>query len=174
MCRSTYKADLAMSFGFSIGDIISITQVAWKTTENTKRACVEYNDIVHDIAIQRVLLSRLNGIMLASDSLLSLLEKHDLSDITIYYGGQLGALELMLERFSKLSESKGGLERLWQMVKFGNGRMHDLANIRTKLANYNTTITFLLLLILLDPRIHGKTGVEYSNSGSEAECKTLG
>jgi hypothetical protein len=158
-----------MSFGFSVGDIISITQIAWKTAENTKHACIEYSDISQDILILHILLNRLKDA--ASDSQLRSSNKQDLSNITTYYGGQLRVLELMLEKFSKLSEGKGGLERLWQMIKFGNGKMQDLASIRMKLANYTTTITFLLSLLLLDSQSHDKIGAENNNSGPRVERK---
>lgn len=37
-----------MSFGYSIGDIVSLVQLAWKTVQNSKKACGEHYEFTRE------------------------------------------------------------------------------------------------------------------------------
>ena len=48
-----------MSFGYSIGDAILLTQLAWKTFQNAHKACGEYDELTQEVLSLHVVLRRL-------------------------------------------------------------------------------------------------------------------
>lgn len=48
-----------MSFGFSISDAITITQLAWKTIQNSRKACGEHDDFTREVSSLHLVLQRL-------------------------------------------------------------------------------------------------------------------
>jgi hypothetical protein len=158
-----------MSFGFSISDIISLIQLGYKTADNAKHACGEYNDIIDEVVIAHSLLRRLRDEMLAPHSLIGgdTNSKQDLTIIMAYCARQEKELEWMIQKFSGLSAGKGGVGQLWQKMRFGNGKMQDLADIRTKLANCYITLTLTVVLAGSQSR------AKVEESGSVMESKAL-
>ena len=48
-----------MSFGYSVGDAVLITQLAWKTVQNARKACGEHDELTREVLSLHVVLSRL-------------------------------------------------------------------------------------------------------------------
>ena len=48
-----------MSFGYSIGDAVLLTQLAWKTVQNARKACGEHHEITQEVLSLHVVLRRL-------------------------------------------------------------------------------------------------------------------
>ena len=56
-------------------------------------------------------------------------------------------LDGILEKYNALSEEKRSVRKLWKNVKFGNGEMLDLAEIRLKIATSTSALTLFLNLL---------------------------
>jgi hypothetical protein len=37
-----------MSFGYSVGELLGLTQLAWKTVQNTRKACGEHDELTRE------------------------------------------------------------------------------------------------------------------------------
>jgi hypothetical protein len=48
-----------MSFGFSVGDLIALTQLTTRTCSGWKNACGDYAGITCDLAVLQTLLARM-------------------------------------------------------------------------------------------------------------------
>lgn len=48
-----------MSFGYSIGDAVLLTQLAWETVQNARKACGEHDELTREIVSLHVVLRRL-------------------------------------------------------------------------------------------------------------------
>jgi hypothetical protein len=48
-----------MSFGFSIGDFLALTQLAWKTVQNSREACGTHDGLTQEITNLHIVLQRL-------------------------------------------------------------------------------------------------------------------
>jgi len=47
-----------MSFGFSVGDAIILTQLSWGAVEGARNACGEYDELIRDVASLHAVLQR--------------------------------------------------------------------------------------------------------------------
>lgn len=47
-----------MSFGYSVGDALLLTQLAWKTVQNTRKACGEHDELTREVLSMHVVLHR--------------------------------------------------------------------------------------------------------------------
>lgn len=61
----------------------------------------------------------------------------------------LKVLNSILAKYSTLGEEKGGITRLLQRVRFGNGEMQDLTQIRSQLSGQTASIALFLQLMSL-------------------------
>lgn len=59
----------------------------------------------------------------------------------------LDILDKILEKYVALSEEERGTRKLWKAVKFGNGEMADLGDLRSKVTFYTSAITLYLNLV---------------------------
>ena len=57
-----------MSFGYSIGDIVSLVQLAWKTVQNSRKACGEHDEFTREASSIHVVIQRLEKECSKSDS----------------------------------------------------------------------------------------------------------
>ena len=57
-----------MSFGYSVGDIVSLVQLAWKTVQNSRKACGEHDEFTQEASSLHVVLQRLEKETSKSDS----------------------------------------------------------------------------------------------------------
>jgi hypothetical protein len=132
-----------MSFGYSAGEIIGLTQLAWQIVQNTRRACGEHDELTHEISSLHAILLRLQHS--ASSAEPSLNPHNNISTQVLRHvidGLQTVLLDLdeILEEYNALSESKRATTRLWSKIRFGNGPMLDLGQIRMKVVTHMTVI----------------------------------
>lgn len=141
-----------MSFGYSIGDFIQLTQLAWSVVQNTRKAVGAHADISREVTSLHLVLSRLSVEVQNPASLLS--QTHDgrrdeLLLLTRNCARVLRVLAQILEKYNALDDEKRKVTRLWQRVRFGNGEMQDLGEIRVKIATYTSALTLFLNLITI-------------------------
>jgi hypothetical protein len=146
-----------MSFGFGVTDFLTVIQLAQKTFQNAKRACGAHDELTRELMSLHTVLGRLDEEARNPASLLqqgSGHQKEELNTIVLACEKVLKVLGSILEKYNALSEDTRSVTKLWQKVKFGNGEMQDVKEIRLQLSNYTSTITLYLNVVSLGS--HGR------------------
>lgn len=140
-----------MSFGYGVGDIILVTQLAWKCVQNAREACRNYNELTREVEGLHALLSRIQREKSNGDSLFNhpdesreeqlkpLLENCDIV---------LSGIDTILPKYTTLREgnhSKG--KKVLQSIKFGNSVMQDLIQLRQKMAHHTQALNLFCSLM---------------------------
>ncbi|CAF9920554.1 MAG: hypothetical protein HETSPECPRED_004278 [Heterodermia speciosa] len=159
-----------MSFGSSIGDLVLLTQLAWKTVQNCRRACGEYAALTLEATSLHTLLQRLESELRTRPN--GLIINRDIDDVTkelanIVQGCEknLRVLDLVLEKYNALSETQGSGRKLWQRVRFGNGQVADMIDIRSRNTFYISAISLFLNMLHLGSA--GRVEREMTQAGGE-------
>jgi len=157
-----------MSFGFGIGDFILLTDLAWTTVENARKACGALDSLTCEVNSLHIVLQRLQTEVSKPESILNRKGDNRRKDLRTLAKGckrVLGTLSGVLEKYNRLSEEQRSVTKLWQKVKFGNGEMQDLGIIRTELATYTQSITLFLNLLSIGEL--GRVGRYMDNHGED-------
>lgn len=134
-----------MALPVSIGHVIAVTSLAWKTIQGARKACGEYDDLTREIENNYSVLRRLNRELDDPDSLLNKADqesKKELGTVVDECQGVLRILDRILVKYNALSDKERSGRKLWQRVRFGNGKVGDVQEQRTKLNYYTSTLTF--------------------------------
>ncbi|KAL8797398.1 MAG: hypothetical protein Q9195_000553 [Heterodermia aff. obscurata] len=157
-----------MSFGSSIGDLVLLTQLAWKTVQNCRRACGEYAALTHETTTLHTLLQRLESEVQSPDGLINRdtddVQK-ELSNIIQGCEKNLRVLDLVLEKYNALSETQRSGRKLWQRIRFGNGQIADMTDIRGR--NTFCISAISLFLNMLSMGSAGRVEREMTQAGGE-------
>jgi hypothetical protein len=146
---SPYNPSLSkMSFGFSVGDFISVASLAWNIYSSCKNSPAEFNNISNEVASLSVVLDTTavhilqHGIDQSSEAELGLLEtgcRTVLRDI-----------QRLLRQYDHLGARR---RNLWQRVRWSS---EDISGIRSRLTSnvtlltaFNSTLTKCVLLLSL-------------------------
>jgi hypothetical protein len=139
-----------MSFGYSAGDFIVLTQLCWKVVQNSRQACGAHDDLTREVTSLHVVLRRLQ---LEISKPGSLLNRHDdsrreeLAQLAGECRHALCSLEQILEKYNALSKEKKCVTKLWKKIQFGNGEMLDLPDLRVKISKYTSALTLFINLL---------------------------
>ena len=159
-----------MSFGSSIGDLVLLTQLAWKTVQNCRRACGEYAALTLEATSLHTLLQRLESELRTRPN--GLIVNRDIDDVTKELGNivqgcekNLRVLDLVLEKYNALGETQGSGRKLWQRVRFGNGQVADMIDIRSRNTFYISAISLFLNMLNLGSA--GRVEREMTQAGGE-------
>lgn len=139
-----------MSFGFSIGDFVLLTNLAWKTVQNARSACGAHDDLTREVTSLHIVLQRLQREIAKPQSILNNDEDHrreELATLAEHCQRVLKVLSQILEKYNGLSEEKRKVVKLWKTVKFSNGEMQDLSKIRLEISAHTNAITMFLNLL---------------------------
>jgi hypothetical protein len=158
-----------MSFGYSVGDVVFLTRLAWKTDQEAKKACGQHDELIMDAtalcevlkALETQLADPRGGFNTAGDD-----KKQDLIGLLNGLKTTLGALHSILAKYNALSEDKRKLTKLWSKIRFPNGEMLDMADVRLKLSTYAIAISMSSSLIALESQGRVES---YLNSPAELE-----
>lgn len=157
-----------MSFGSSIGDLVLLTQLAWKTVQNCRRACGEYAALTLEATSLHKLLQRLESELQSPDCLIN----RDTDDVQKELGNiiqgcekNLELLDLVLEKYNALSETERSGRKLWQRIRFGNGQIADMTDVRGRNTFYISAIS--LFLNMLNFGSAGRVEREMTRAGGE-------
>jgi hypothetical protein len=132
-----------MSFGYSVGDIIGLTQLAWKIYQNTRRACGEHDELTREVSSLHSILLRLESSASPPEPSLNPhndISTHELERAIKGLRKILRDLDKILEKYNALSERERAKTKIWTKIRFGNGRMLDLGRIRIKIVTYMAVI----------------------------------
>ena len=139
-----------MSFGFSIGDAILLTQIATRTVQNSRKACGVHDDLTREVSSLLLVLRRLEAETAKPDSLINKRDdpcQEELQSLVAGCKKTLGTLEKILDKYNALSEEQRSGRKLWQRIRFGNGEMQDLAELRATLVYYTSAISLFINMI---------------------------
>jgi len=115
-----------MSFGFSVGDIITLTQLTARTYNGWKKACGKYSDITSNLAVLQTLLMRIEAEAQAPNSLIARNTEDFGGWKTLYESCYTLVVELeeVLDKYKSL-----GTNRLknWDRIRLGNRNLDGLS-----------------------------------------------
>jgi hypothetical protein len=142
-----------MSFGYGVVDAITLIQLAWRTYEGAKRACGEHDEMTREVESLHNVLDQLQTEIQNPDSLINKAEDTRRTDIENYMAGcqkYLRGIDSILRKYNSLSDaerSEKKLTRFSQKVRFANGEVAYLSDMRVKIVTYNTAIMMSLHLL---------------------------
>lgn len=84
-----------MSFGFSIGDVILLTQIAWNVTQNSRKACGEHDELTREVSTLHVVLKRLQHEIRKPESPINKPADTSREEIELLAGGCHGVLSIL-------------------------------------------------------------------------------
>ncbi|KAL8823635.1 MAG: hypothetical protein Q9191_005682 [Dirinaria sp. TL-2023a] len=139
-----------MSFGFSISDAIVLTQIALRTVQNSRNACGAHDALTHETSGLLLVLRRLKDETAKAESPINRPAdscQEELQSLVIGCKKTLTTLENILVKYNSLSEEQRSGRKLWQRIRFGNGEMQDLADLRGTLVYYTSAISLFLNVV---------------------------
>ena len=115
-----------MSFGFSIGDIITVTQLTTRTYNGWKNACGEYSDITSNLAVLQTLLIRIEAEAQAPNSLIAYNAEDFGGWKTLYKSCHTLIVELeeVLNKYKSLGTNR---RKNWDRIRLGNRNLDGLS-----------------------------------------------
>ena len=157
-----------MSFGYSAGDAILLTQLAWTVVQNSRKACGEHDELTREVLSLHVVLQRLEHEVAKPESLINRPGGTCGEELEVIVGGcrrVLRILDQILEKYNALSETERSGRKLWQKIKFGNGTMMDLADLRSKMTFHASALSLLLNMVSLGTM--GRVEQQINNAGGD-------
>ncbi|CZR58325.1 uncharacterized protein PAC_08217 [Phialocephala subalpina] len=144
-----------MSFGFGITDVLTLVTLAYTTFDGAKRACGEHDELTQELSSLVTILDQVQSEISDPESPINTARGHRRKELKSHTQGCLRHVRQMnfiLTTFNKLSSVQRAGASLWQKVRFGNGAVKDIAQIRLKISTYTTAITISLTLLSLGSR----------------------
>ena len=159
-----------MSFGYSISDAVLLTQLAWKTVQNARKACGEHDELTREVLSLQVVLRRLEQEVEKPGNPIHEKKsgetyKQELKVIVDGCRKVLSVLDQVLTKYNALSEQERSGRKLWQKIRFGNGTMGDLAEQRGKLTYYTSALSLFLNMVSMGTM--GRVERQMTDAGGE-------
>lgn len=139
-----------MSFGFSIGDFISLTQLASRVVRDSRKACGAHDELTHEVSSLHSVLQRLKKETGKPESPLNRPGdscQDELQSILAGCKKLLKTLQTILIKYYSLSQGERSGRKLWQRIRFGNGEMQDLTDLRAKLVYYTSALSLFVNMV---------------------------
>ena len=139
-----------MSFGWSGSDVFLLTRLAWKIFKNSRKACGEYDNLTRETLRSHAVLQRLAQEVAKQESPINRpgeTSKEQLERIVIDCEVILTKLDRIVTAYASLGKEKRSVQKIWQEVRFGNGQLVNLREIRSKLKSYTSEIILYLNLV---------------------------
>ena len=139
-----------MSFGWAGSDVFLLARLAWNTVQNSRKACGEYDDLTRETFRLHAVLQRLAQEVAKQESPINRTgetSKEQLERISIDCKVVLTKLDKIVTAYASLGEEKRSAHKIWQKVRFGNGQLVDLREIRSKLMSYTSEMLLYLNLV---------------------------
>ena len=139
-----------MSFGFSPSDAVSFGQLAWKTVQNSRKACGEHDELTREVSSLDVVIRRLEKEVSKPESPINRPGDRCKEELQAIVGGCEKVLKLLnrvLEKYNTLSEKERSVKKLWQKVRFGNGELADIRDLREKVTYYTSALSLFVNMV---------------------------
>ena len=121
-----------MSFGFGIGDIVTVSTLAWKVFKSCKDASQEFKNLSGEVVSLHVVLKETEDLVAESGSLNQDQASH-LKHLAASCSKVLEDLEQLLTKYKSLGSKS---QRTWDRLKWGN---EGLTDVRARLTS-NTSM----------------------------------
>lgn len=137
-----------MSFGFSVGDFILLTQVAHKTFRNCQEAGDEYVEIANAVRCLHSVLRTLRAEVQRPESKIFKQDPASTAQLLETAEGcknVLDSLDYILAKYEglKVNSQAGVGKMIWQRFRFGS-KVEELVVIRSKLVTYTSALSILI------------------------------
>ena len=139
-----------MSFGFSASDVVLLVQLAWTTVRNSRKACGVHAELTRETTSLHVNLRRLEREIAKPDSPINRPSdnyRQDLAPIVDGCEKALDVLDRILEKYNTLSDEERSKGKLWKAVRFGNGELANVKDLRSKLTYYTSNLSLFLNMV---------------------------
>lgn len=159
-----------MSFGYSVGDALLLTQLAWKIVQNSRKACGEHDELTREVLSLHIVLQRLEHEYSKPDSPLNRSNdtyNEELREIARGCERVLRVLDTILKKYNRLSEEDRSWRKLLQKITFGNGQVADIQALRSKIVTYTSAMSLLLDVVSLGSV--GRIEQQINNAGGELQ-----
>ena len=157
-----------MSFGYSISDAFLLVQLAWKTVQNSRKACGEHDELTREVSSLHLVIRRLKKEVSRSESPINRPDDTYKEELQAIVGGcekVLLVLNKVLEKYNTLSEKERSAKKLWQRVRFGNGELADMRDLREKLTYYTSALSLVMNMISMGSI--GRVEEQMENAGGD-------
>ena len=159
-----------MSFGYSVGDALLLTQLAWKIVQNSRKACGEHDELTREVLSLHLVLQRLEHEYSKADSPLNLSSDSYNEELQVIARGcerVLSVLDTILKKYNRLSEEDRSWRKLWQKITFGNGQVADIQALRSKIVTYTSAMSLFLDVVSLGSV--GRIEQQMSDAGGDLQ-----
>ena len=139
-----------ISFGFSATDLATVVRLAWSTVQNARKACGEYDELTCEVDSLHTVLERLKHEAERRNGPLSRREcvyATELNLIVQNCGKTLRTLDGILAKYNALTDGERSTRKLWKQIRFGNGAVQSLVDIRIQLGTHTSLISMMLNMI---------------------------
>ena len=139
-----------MSFGYSTSDAVFLGQLAWKTFQNSRKACGEHDELTREVSSLHAVICRLEKEASKPESPINRPGDRCKEELQAIVGGcetVLKLLDRVLEKYNTLSEKERSVKKLWQRVRCGNGELADVRDMREKLTYYTSALSLFVNMV---------------------------
>ena len=139
-----------MSFGWSAADVAKLAQLAWKMVQNARKACGEHDEITTEAFGLHIVLRRLEREAGDPDSPLNRSDDkcgQELEAIANGCQNMVAKLDRVLDKYCTLSEKDRSARKLWQKIRFGNGELVYVQDLREKTTYYTSALSLYLNMV---------------------------
>ncbi|KAL8644082.1 MAG: hypothetical protein Q9226_007944, partial [Calogaya cf. arnoldii] len=138
-----------MSFGWSASDVALLVKLAYNTAQGARAACGQYDELTRETGSLHTILNRLHLEVAKPESSINRHEPYgrELKSIATGCEEVLNQLNKILVKYNALSEQERSVRRLWKKIRFGNGAVADVAELRSRVTYYTSALSLFLNLV---------------------------
>src|SRR6266487_3676246 len=106
-----------MSFGYSVGDFVLLTQLAWKVVDGARKACGEHDELTREVLSLHTILQRLREEIANPESVVNRSNDERTLELRNYISGcehVLKVVDAVLTKYNALDNRRGNGKKLWQ------------------------------------------------------------
>jgi len=144
------QCSITMSYGFSIGDFITVPQYAWNVYKACRDSSSDFKELSNEVKSLHTVLS--NSTSITSRGALSVENAEALSALQKNCFDVLTGIQTQLDKYKSLGTRKKRLrDRLrWAAESVSDVRMRLISNT-TELAAFNSSLSMCVGLTLVNP-----------------------
>jgi hypothetical protein len=144
-----------MSFGFGISDVMNLAQLAYAAFDGAKRACGEHHELTQEFRSLVTVFNDDQSEISDPDYPINMARGHRRKELKNHIERCLlhvRQMNTISTKFNRLSDEERGRGSFWQKVRFGNGSVKDIAQIRLRISTYTNAINISLTILSLGSR----------------------
>jgi len=153
-----------------------LAQLAWECLQSSRDAVGENDELTRELLGLYKILSRLQDELANPTSLVNRANderRQELEEHAADCEGILKVMNTVLEKYNALGREQRKRMRLWQKIKFGNGEVKDLREVRNELSAHTSAITMGFNLCALHSPGRIETDLEIAEEQSRRHGRSL-